>query len=129
MGDGNVPWSFSHQRYSFARRKYGITLPCCIQSCLRKAFSNEAVWFHSQDLERAARRLRQAGWSRVEAQDFHLTLGPRAELRVKPEITSDMVLCLWDVTWGVLSVETEPGSGRFRPDWGSARPALLSEAC
>merc|ERR1712217_953116 len=90
-------WSFGSQSYSLRRRVCGKSLPCCIQMLLRHVTENEAIWFPSRDLKDSARRLRAAGWSHVESQNFQLTLGARVEF--KPWLIADMVACLWDASW------------------------------
>mmetsp|Transcript_124163 Transcript_124163/g.201858 ORF Transcript_124163/g.201858 Transcript_124163/m.201858 type:complete len:294 (-) Transcript_124163:32-913(-) len=126
-GDGvaytkSFPWDFGRQAYSLRQHKCGVSLPCFCQDFLKLITENESIWFPSAELGRAAERARQAGWSRVESRDFHLTVGPREEVR---HVLSEIIACLWEARWvWVLGMETEAGSGTFKLDWNSARPAL-----
>lgn len=59
---------------------------------------------------------------KVDANDFHLTLGPREEVR---HVLPDMVAALWEAHWvWVLALEDKPGSGQFAFEWASAQPAI-----
>lgn len=119
---GSVPWQLRHQQYSLRVHKCGFGLPCCCQSVLRVVTRSEAIWLGpSKQLSAAAERLRRAGWAKVEAKDFHLTLGPREEVR---HVLPDMVSALWEARWvWILAVEDKPGSGQFALEWASAQPA------
>lgn len=120
---GHGPWQLRHNQYSLRVHKCGIGLPCFCQSLLRVVTRSEAIWLGpSKQLSSAAERVRKVGWAKVDANDFHLTLGPREEVR---HVLPDMVAALWEAHWvWVLALEDKPGSGQFAFEWASAQPAI-----
>ena len=104
------------------RRVHGVPLASPITRLLSK---NYAVYLRpgSPILQAASSALRRLGWPRVTEQDFHVTIGPRAEL--DHSTAWQVVEALRTAKWvWVLAVEKIPGAGTFQLDWASARPCL-----
>jgi len=120
------PWLLRSVQYSLRVHKWGIGLPCFCQSLLRHVTRDEAVWLGpSKQLMAIAEQLQRLGWSKVEAKDFRLTLGPREEVR---HALPDLISALWDARWvWVIAIE-QPDSHQFTFHWASAKPAMIMPA-